>query len=161
MTSIGITAISDDLALVVRRVEMTSLLGQDFCDRLTRSLGQLFGIAERACSDQDRASFDRIFIRVAPGATIEARIDLSDRLAGATVPPRRILLLLANDVAEVARPVLIRSPALDEEDLIDIARSRGVGHMGAATSRGSETGQASISVRLQDRRPLNPSFDGP
>ncbi|MDK9697663.1 MAG: DUF2336 domain-containing protein [Siculibacillus sp.] len=144
MTSIGYSVISDDLAHVVRRVENATLLGADFCDRLTRSLAQLFDIAAPNCSDDDRAAFDRILVRITPGATIEARIYLSDRLADSDLPPREILVALANDVAEVARPILVRSPALGECDLIDIARARGPGHMGAIAER------VDLTIRVTD-----------
>ena len=135
MLTSGSSAISGDLAHVVRRVETTTLLDPDFCDRLTRSLAQLFDIAEPACSTDDRSAFDRILIRITPGATVEARLYLSDRLADSEQPPRETLLALANDAADVARPILVRSPALGEDDLIDIARSRGPGHMGAIAER--------------------------
>ncbi len=135
MPAIHSSVISQDLAHVVRRVESAALLGSDFCDRLTRSLAQLFDIAEPTCSDDDRAAFDRILVRVAPGATLEARLYLSDRIADSELPPREILITLANDVTDVARPILVRSPALDEDDLVDIARARGFGHMGAIAER--------------------------
>ena len=144
MPSIEASVISKDLEHVARRVETAPLLGPDFCDRLTRSLAQLFGIAEPACSDDDRSTFDRILVRIAPGATVEARIHLSDRLADATVPPREILLVLAHDVSDVARPVLVRSAALAEDDLIDIARTRGFGHMGAIAER------RDLTIRITD-----------
>ncbi len=131
--------ISNDLERVVWRVENGNELGPDFCDRLTRSLAQLFHHADAACSDEDRASFDRILIRIAPGATDGARLFLSDHLAGSPQPPRAILLLLANDDVEVARPILERSPALGENDLIDIARHHGARHMEVIAERGDLT----------------------
>ena len=135
MLAIDTSTISNDLANVVCRVESDGDLGADFCDRLTRSLAQLFDLAAAACSDEDRASFDRILIRVAPAATEDARLFLSDRLADAAAPPRGILIALANDDVTVARPILRRSPALGEDDLVEIARARGPGHMGAIAER--------------------------
>lgn len=129
------TAVSRDLAHIVRRVENGAVLGAEFCDRLTRSLAQLFVIAADVCSDDDRAAFDRILIRVAPIAEVGARLFLSERLADAAAPPRAILIRLAHDEPTVARPILVRSPALDEDDLVDIARSHGPGHMGAIAER--------------------------
>ena len=144
MLAIDPSAISNDLANVVCRVESDGDLGPDFCDRLTRSLAQLFGIAAAACSDEDRASFDRILVRVAPAATEDARLFLSDRLADASAPPRGILIALANDCASVARPILVRSTALGEDDLVEIARSRGPGHMGAIAER------SGLTIRITD-----------
>ena len=144
MTARPALSLSNDLARIVWRIEKGDDLGAAFCDRLTRSVAQLFGLAEADCSDEDRASFDRILVRIAPTATIDARHFLSDRLAASVEPPRSILLFLANDVVDVARPILERSPALADDDLIDIARSRGVAHMGAIAVR------REIAVRVTD-----------
>lgn len=69
MLAIDTSTISNDLAHVVCRVESGRDLGPEVCDGLTRSLAQLFGVAEAACSDADRACFDSILLRIAPSAT--------------------------------------------------------------------------------------------
>ena len=144
MTALQTHAISNDLERIVCHVERGQEFGRDFCDRLTRSVAQLFGLAEAACSEADRASFDRILIRVVPGAGDDARLYLSDRIADATLPPRGILLLLAHDALDVARPILERSSALSEDDLVDIARAHGPGHMGVIAGRGD------LTIRITD-----------
>lgn len=136
--------ISDDLERVVCRVENGHLLAVDFCDRLTRSLALLFGVAEASCSDADRVAFDRILVRIVPGATEGARRFLSGRLADSLAPPRTVLLFLANDVIAIARPILERSPALGEDDLVEIARTHGPGHMSAIALR------ADLGIRVTD-----------
>lgn len=135
MPAIETQVISRDLANIVHRVECGSILGAEFCERLTRSLAQLFGVTADTCSDEDRMSFDRILVRIVPTASLDARIYLSDRLADADCPPRGTLLMLANDVIDVAREVLMRSPALGEDDLVGIARNRGPRHMGVIAVR--------------------------
>lgn len=135
MQTVATSDMSRDLERIVCRVEGAQQLGADFCDRLTRSLTQLFQVAEASCSPEDRVSFDRILVRVAPVASEDARLALSDALADAAEPPRAILLKLANDVLEVARPILVRSPALADEDLAEIARINGSGHMIAIAGR--------------------------
>lgn len=139
MLAIDPSAISDDLAHILCRIERDADLGAEFCDRLTRSLAQLFSAVAEGCSDEDRSSFDRILVRVAPVASPGARLYLSDRLADAELPPRGILLTLAHDAIDVARPLLARSPALGEDDLVDIARAHGPGHMGPIAERGDLT----------------------
>ena len=139
MLAIDTSAISTDLARILCRIERGSELGAEFCDRLTRSLAQLFAVVAQGCSEEDRTSFDRILVRVAPAASLDARLFLSDRLADAELPPRGILLVLAHDAIDVARPILVRSPALGEDDLVDIARSHGPGHMGPIAARSDLT----------------------
>lgn len=144
MSAYETSALSKDLENIACRVEGGAVLRTEFCDRLTRSLAQLFGLAALACTEEDRASFDRILIRVAPSASVDAREFLSDRLADVDAPPHGILLMLAKDQVEIARPILVRSPALGEDELVDIARTLGSGHMGAIAER------ADLTLRITD-----------
>ncbi|TBW38795.1 DUF2336 domain-containing protein [Siculibacillus lacustris] len=144
MQQIVIPPISEDLARVVERVEHIRGLDADLCERLTRSVAQLWGHAGALCSDDDRASFDRILVRITPEASVDTRLFLSDRLAAVVEPPRGILLVLARDVVEVARPVLENSPALTDADLVEIARSRGAAHMEVIAER------RDLSIRVTD-----------
>jgi hypothetical protein len=144
MPALDISPLSTDLDRIVYRLDNGSEYGGEFCDRLTRSLAQLFGVAASACSENDRSAFDRILVRITPGATLDARLYLSDRLADSPIPPRGILLALANDIIEVARPILSRSPALDDDDLIEIARHHGHSHMGVIA------GRSELTIRVTD-----------
>lgn len=144
MPVIEISTYTQELASIVCRVENGCALAPDFCDRLTRSVAQLFAVVAAAASQDDLASFDRILVRIAPSASKDARLYLSDRLADVELPPRGTLLMLANDVIEVARPILVRSPALGEDDLVEIARCRGSGHMGVIAER------VDLPVRVTD-----------
>jgi hypothetical protein len=144
MPQIEVSDLSSDLARVVDRVESDRSLEPALCESLTRSLAQLYGHAAATCSDDDRASFDRILLKITPTASVDTRLFLSDRLAGTEEPPRGILLVLARDVVEVARPVLENSPALTDQDLIDIARARGPAHMEVIAER------RELSIRVTD-----------
>lgn len=144
MLAVRAQTISSDLERIVCHVEDGHDLGVDFCDRLTRSLAQLYVIAEASCSEQDRASFDRILVRLVATASSQARLFLSGHLSDRPHAPRAILLTLANDIVEVARPLLAQSPALSEDDLIDIARNRGPGHMSAIAER------SDLPIRVTD-----------
>lgn len=138
------SSISLDLERVAERLSASAVLGEAFCDRLTRSLTQLYALAEAAFSDEDLACFDTILVRVAPTAGLDARIELSDRVATANRPPRGLLLTLARDAIEVARPILRSSTALTEDDLVEIARTYGMEHMEAIAER------SHLPIRLTD-----------
>jgi len=135
MSGTTTSSLSRDLSRVAERLGASDVLGQQFCERLTRSLTQLWGLAEASMSDDDLDCFDAILIRIAPTAPVDARVDLSDRISTTRRPPRRLLLALARDIVEIARPVLENSPALTEADLVDIARTCGLGHMEAIAER--------------------------
>lgn len=138
------SSFSQDLAQVAAKVAADRNLEPDFCERLTRALTQLWGVIADRMQDDDRARFDSILVRVVPTTSVGARIELSDSLARSPAPPRGILLVLAHDDIAVAGPILRLSPALDDDDLVDIARRCGVTHMGAIAER------SELSLRVTD-----------
>jgi uncharacterized protein (DUF2336 family) len=73
------------------------------------------------------------------------RIELSTRVAAHALTPHRLALGLATDPSSrVAEPVLLHSPALTDDDMVEIAREHSVGHLLAMSRR------ARISAMLTD-----------
>ncbi|MER2605264.1 MAG: DUF2336 domain-containing protein [Siculibacillus sp.] len=138
------TSCSRDLADVADRVADFAEVSPEFCERLTSSLIQLYRLAGPEFAEEDLGRFDAVMIRIAPAARTETRAELSGSIAATPTPPRRILLLLAHDGIEVAGPVLRHSPALNDDDLVDIARNCGTGHMEAIAER------PQLSIRITD-----------
>jgi uncharacterized protein (DUF2336 family) len=83
---------------------------------------------------------DKVLAEVEP----LARRELAERLAELTEAPQRTLVRLAGDVIEVAEPVLLRSPALRDEQLEPIARTLSQDHLMAIAQR------KMLSERLTD-----------
>jgi uncharacterized protein (DUF2336 family) len=138
------TSISGDLARVADRVACDVTLTPEFCERLTRALSQLWSAGGAAMRDDDRARFDSILVRIVPTTTVGARSELSDCIARSAEPPRGVLLILAHDEIDIAAPILRLSPALADEDLVDIARRCGTPHMSAIAQR------PELSIRVTD-----------
>ncbi len=88
--------------------------------------------------------FDEIMDKVLAEVEPLARQELAEHLADLTEAPRRTLVRLAGDVIEIAAPVLMRSPALTDDDLEPIAREHSQEHLLAIAHR------ASLSERLTD-----------
>jgi uncharacterized protein (DUF2336 family) len=78
----------------------------------------------------------------------EIRKRLAETLAESPDAPRDLVLALANDEIEIARPLLTMSAALADEDLIDIIRHRGNAHRLAVAAR--EDISAAVSSALVD-----------
>src|ERR1700751_2975301 len=80
--------------------------------------------------------FDEILIDLVPHAELVARAELAERLSLISNAPRVLVGRLAreNEIM-VAGPILRRSPVLDEETLLDIARVKGQGHLLAMSER--------------------------
>src|SRR5262249_18047006 len=64
-----------------------------------------------------------ILRRISKDVGMSIRIALAERLADDATAPHELIVLLADDRIEVARPVLMRSRVLTEPDLIQIARN--------------------------------------
>lgn len=87
------------------------------------------------------AVFDDVFVCLIDVMEAAAKIDLSERLAPlASAPPRAIRSLAFDDLVEVASPVLSQSEALDDDALIENARTKSQGHLLAISERRTLTG---------------------
>jgi len=80
--------------------------------------------------------FDEILIDLVPHTKLIARAELAERLSLVANAPRVLVGRLAreNEIL-VAGPVLRRSPVLDEDTLLEIARVKGQGHLLAMSER--------------------------
>jgi uncharacterized protein (DUF2336 family) len=89
-------------------------------------------------SDEQVSLFDDVFQCLIVHLEIAARALLSSRLAPIdTAPPRTIRTLAFDDAIEVAGPVLSQSVRLDDDALIELARSKSQAHLLAISSRKS------------------------
>jgi uncharacterized protein (DUF2336 family) len=80
--------------------------------------------------------FDGVLRDLVPHTELAARVELAERLSALANAPRGLVRQLAReDEAAIAAPLLRRSPVLDEATLIDIARSKGQGHLLAISDR--------------------------
>jgi uncharacterized protein (DUF2336 family) len=97
--------------------------------------------------------FDGFLIDLVPHTELAARADLAERLSILANAPRRLVGQLAReDEISIAGPLLRRSPVIDEQVLIEIARSKGQGHLLAMAERSAlSTDLTDVIVRRGDR----------
>jgi hypothetical protein len=101
-------------------------------------------LAAGSRSARELELFDEIVAQVLEDVEPIARAALSERLADLINPPRKVLMLLAEDEISVAHPILVRSTALDDADLVRIASQWSQAHLNAIASR------ATLSERVTD-----------
>ena len=90
--------------------------------------------------DPELALFDDVLSQLAQEMESRVRAELANRMALARTPPVRLIRTLARDeIIDVASPILQLSRAVSEEDLIDLARTRGDAHLKAGLVGPSET----------------------
>ncbi len=120
---------------------------------LLREVTNLFFSADTAQSPTELGLFDDVMTQLAADMEEEVRAELAHRMADAAAPPRRLLLGLASDSAtSVSEPVLMRSSALSEADLLNVARTQGQDHLRAISGRAflSEAVSDAIVRRADD-----------
>jgi uncharacterized protein (DUF2336 family) len=101
-----------------------------------RRVTELFARRAAQLSDDHVELFDDVILRLAGEIETKARAELARRLAPIdNAPPNTIRHLARDDDIEVAAPLLLRSRRLDEDDLVDIARTKGQAHLLAISNR--------------------------
>lgn len=120
---------------------------------LLRQVTDVFLADPKARTPAEGAVFDEIVGFVAEDLEMQVKVELSKRVAVSTAPLQRTARRLAmEDAIEVARPVLERSRALTEKDLLDVIAQKGQDHMLAVTKREDigETVSSALVERGED-----------
>jgi len=102
---------------------------------ILRRVTDLFFLTSQQQTQDDSATFGNVMERIAYELEVEARAELSERISENDKAPRRLVCRLATDEIAVARPVLERSRVLTDDDLIQIAKTRGQTHLQAISKR--------------------------
>jgi uncharacterized protein (DUF2336 family) len=101
-------------------------------------------------SDEQIALFDDVFQCLLIHLETSAKELLSNRLAPIdTAPPHTIRMLACDDLIEVARPVLAQSARLDDDALIEAARSKSQAHLLAISTRKHLSGEVTDVLVLR------------
>jgi hypothetical protein len=98
-------------------------------EQLFRSMAQLFSYVSVRCDDEQVAQYDEVLCQLAELVEVEARAHVAQLLSTLERAPGTVVLKLANDDIEVARPLL------SDDDLIDIVARQSEEHRVAIASR--------------------------
>jgi uncharacterized protein (DUF2336 family) len=116
-------------------IEMARRRGRADRQELLDNITDLFMADGARLSDRERALITGILHRLVGTVEAEVRRALAERLKARTDAPPDLVLLLAGDDIEIARPLLEHSPLLRDPDLIQVIRSRGREHWLAISTR--------------------------
>lgn len=127
-------------------------------DQLFRNMAKLFTYVSDRCDDEQVAQYDTALCLLAELVEVEARAHVAKLLAPLQRAPGTVVVKLANDDIEVARPLLEFSTVLSDDDLIDIIAKQGEAHRLAIAGRAvvpervgeaiAEYGETSSVIRL-------------
>jgi uncharacterized protein (DUF2336 family) len=104
-------------------------------EQLFRNMAQLFSYVSDRCDDEQVAQYDEVLCRLAELVEVEARAHVAKLLAPLERAPGTVVVKLANDDIEVARPLLEFSNVLSDDDLIDIVGKQSEAHRVAIAGR--------------------------
>lgn len=113
---------------------------------LLRQITDVFLDAPNTRNETEAGMFDEIVGAIAADLETQVRVELAHKVATSSAPVGRTARRLAMDVIEVARPVLERSKALTEKDLLDVIENKGQAHMMAVTKRPEITENVSSAL---------------
>jgi uncharacterized protein (DUF2336 family) len=99
------------------------------------AVASLYRIQGNYLNERERGLMRDILRMLARDVEMAIRIALAERLADDSTAPHDLILLLADDSIEVARPVILRSPLLTEADVLRMIAQSGSGHHEAVATR--------------------------
>ncbi|MBT6221937.1 MAG: DUF2336 domain-containing protein, partial [Rhodospirillaceae bacterium] len=102
---------------------------------LLRDVSDLFLDSHNDLSETESQYFGDIMGKVAFDLEMKVRQSLSEKLANVDGAPNSLVKMLANDEIEVARPVLMNSKVLTDDDLMSVIDKHGQDHIMAVTKR--------------------------
>ncbi|WP_404403047.1 DUF2336 domain-containing protein [Pelagibacterium halotolerans] len=115
-------------------------------DHLIRNLAQLFSYVSDRCDDEQVAQYDEVLCQLADIVEVEARAHVAKLLAPLDRAPGTAVVRLANDVIEVAAPLLEFSNVLSDDDLIEIVEHQSEAHRVAIAGRKGLKGRVSDAI---------------
>jgi uncharacterized protein (DUF2336 family) len=131
------------------------------CGEMLHKVTDLFVSGLDEFTSDDVSIFDDVIVRLAAEIELSARSLLAKRLAPIRNSPPQIIRVLAfDDAIEVAGPVLAQAARLDDKTLVEIAKTKGQGHLLAISQRGSLSESVTdVLVELGDREVLLNTVD--
>lgn len=102
---------------------------------LVQNVISLFALTSETCSVEQLGIYDSVLVRLSDMVELEVRSQVAQRLSTLRRVPSNTVQKLARDHIDVAKPILVGSVALSDQDLLDVAASLGIGHASAIAER--------------------------
>jgi len=104
-------------------------------EQLFHNLAQLFSHVSDRCDDEQVAQYDDVLCQLADLVGPAPRAEVAKLLAPLERAPGKVVVKLAGDLVEIARPLLEGSTVLSDDDLIEIAAGASEAHRYAIAAR--------------------------
>ncbi|HVU20283.1 MAG TPA: DUF2336 domain-containing protein [Rhizomicrobium sp.] len=118
------------------------------------AVASLYRVQGTYLNARERELMREILRRLAGDVEMAIRIALAERLADDASVPHDLILLLADDKIEVARPLILRSPLLTEADVLRLIAEYGEDHQEAVASRANIGEPVSEALSKSNAEPV-------
>lgn len=102
---------------------------------LLRKVTDVFMAHPEEVNDEEMALYDSVMTQLSSDMETAVRAEIANTIASARAAPLGLLRKLASDEITVAEPILMRSRALSESDLMHIVSTKGQDHLRAVSRR--------------------------
>jgi uncharacterized protein (DUF2336 family) len=126
---------TDGTSHLHRLLELAKEPSSDKRRDLLRDVTDLFLENATTYTDAEKGHFGAIIGKVAQDMEVAVRAHLAEQLAAEGAAPPDLIRKLAHDHIDVARPILLNSGVLREQDLISVAQSQGQDHLATLAKR--------------------------
>ena len=99
------------------------------------AVASLYRVQRTGLNDRERELMREILRRLTRDVEMAIRIALAERLSEDATAPHDLILLLVDDRIEVARPLILNSPLLTDDDVLRLIAVSDVGHQEAVAAR--------------------------
>ena len=121
-------------------------------ERLMLALAKLCDLPEANASERARTVIRDLFMSLVEGAERAIRLHLAEAIAPARWAPSSLINALALDDIDIARPIIAKSPVLEDDDLIRILVAATLEHQ-IEVARRPGIGEGVVSEILKDGQP--------
>jgi uncharacterized protein (DUF2336 family) len=99
------------------------------------AVASLYRVQRTDLNERERELMREILRRLTRDVEMAIRIALAERLSEDATAPHDLILLLVDDRIEVARPLIINSPLLTDDDVLRLIAVSDIGHQEAVAAR--------------------------
>lgn len=129
----GLTAL--DIGDVARLAQLAANPKDATREEIYIAVASLYRVEDVRLSARERTLINDILRRLTHDVEMSIRIALAEKLAEDPTAPYDLILMLADDRIEVARPVILRSPLLTEKDMLHLALECSQAHQETLAAR--------------------------
>lgn len=129
----GLTAL--DIGDVARLAQLADNPQDATREEIYIAVASLYRVEDIRLTTRERQLINDILRQLARDVEMSIRIALAQKLAEDPAAPYDLILMLADDRIEVARPVILRSPLLTEADMLHLALECSLAHQEAIAAR--------------------------